>query len=179
MSDSASMISLEQALRALPPTLPERSEWQRMHAVLAAEQQQRAIRQRRRRLWALAAMLALVALLPRWMAEPPPLPPAAVAAVDSDPLRALQEESARLDAVLAVSRQAQVQDAANASLSGQIIDRVQWIDATLGQTLGAEAEQALWQERVELLRRLALIESREQWFAAAADADSSAPLLML
>ncbi len=179
MSESASMISLEQALRALPPTLPERSEWLRMRAVLAADQQQRAIRQRRRRLWALAAMLALAALLPRWLAEPQPVTAPAIATNEVDPLRALQDESARLDALLAVSRQAQVQDAANAALSGQIIDRVQWIDATLGQTLGAEAEQALWQERVGLLRRLALIESREQWFAAATDADASAPLLML
>lgn len=172
-------IALGDALRALPLATPPGSAWQRLQRQLPPP--------RRARRWpfalALAASIAAIGLLPAPLLTPP-APPVAdqshLAASTADAkVIALQQESAQLEAWLGAIGDGSVRNAEAADASGRIVDRVQWIDALLAAADRAETRQALWQERVLLLRRLALIEGRSQWLAAAGDGQSNTPLLSL
>lgn len=146
--------SLGSALRALPvPPVPEQA-WQR----LAQELPRRG--RTPRASWLAAAALALAAglgalLLPGRLA--PPEPPRAVPQ-ENPWLTELRVESARWDRLLA-QLEPSVDSAASAVGQAAIGDRIAMIDLLLGDARDAPTREALWSERVLLLRQLYLLRS--------------------
>ena len=96
----------------------------------------------------------------------------AEAAVDpgterTDTLMQLQAESARLEALVAMTRDDRVGSAAATVMSAQLDQRIGLIDAGLTQNaLPLDQREALWRERVQTLRDLAGVETTQLWLAA-------------
>ena len=94
------------------------------------------------------------------------------AAVDAgndraDTLMQLQAESARLEALIAMTRDDRVGSAAATVMSDELGQRIGLIDAGLTQnTLPLDQREALWRERVRTLRDLAGVETTQLWLAA-------------
>lgn len=79
-------------------------------------------------------------------------------------IAALQAESARLEALVALARDERVASASGAALGVELDERIGRIDASLSQSGLGESERAdLWQQRVETMRELAGIESTQRW----------------
>jgi len=100
---------------------------------------------------------------------PPDLATAAAAAGEPTVavLTGLYAESARLEALLAVTRDDRVQSATAALLADDLDARVGLIDAALAEPgIAASKRTALWQQRVAALREMAGTESSERWLAA-------------
>lgn len=123
---------------------------------------------------AIAAVLALTAVLP-WRllapgdAEPVPSPPATAAAPTAaeTALAPLYAESARLEALLGQLRDGSVSSGAAAVIGGELEARLATVDMALARPgLDPEREQALWQQRIELLRELVDFEGTRLWLAA-------------
>lgn len=92
---------------------------------------------------------------------------ATASATASDPLQALQSESARLEAFLQLARDERVSSASAAVLAGELDDRVASIDAALMQPQLSGAQQlGLWQDRVDALRTVAGFEGTRRWLVA-------------
>jgi hypothetical protein len=182
-TDSGQPVSLPQALQALPLLTPARSAWPALQAELA--RRQKPSRARWPFVFAAAAVLALAAVLPRWMAEPvdtivvpvadvPPTP----APSEQDRLRALMDESAQLEALIEWSRTERVESASMESLAAGVQSRVSQIDALLARTdADPQATLPLWQERVLRLRQLVDLENTQQLLAANGDVDPGVPML--
>jgi len=82
-------------------------------------------------------------------------------------LQALYAESARLEALLQLTRDESVASAASAVLTDEADARVQLIDAALSQgTLTPARRTELWEQRVAALRDLAGVASTTRWLAA-------------
>lgn len=94
------------------------------------------------------------------------------AAVDAnndraDTLMQLQAESARLEALIAMTRDDRVGSAAATVMSAELDQRIGLIDAGLTQNaLPLDQREALWRERVQTLRDLAGVETTQLWLAA-------------
>jgi len=155
------------AFAALPLDPPPADGWSRVAARLDAR------RRRSLPLWlATAAALVLAVALPWQLRGPAPAPgndatnaPATIAA--TDPLQALQAESARLEALLQLARDERVSSATAAVLAGELDARVASIDAALMQpSLSADQQRVLWQDRVDALRSVAGFEGTRRWLAA-------------
>lgn len=146
MSDSRH--SLGEALRQLPtPPVPEAA-WQRLAESLPEG------KRRHGPLWQVAATVLLVAglgslLLPSALTPPPP----ADALHSASSLAALRMESAQWDLLLAALEPA-VDSASSAAGQVALADRIAMIDLLLGEGEGDSVREALWSERVLLLRRL-------------------------
>ena len=204
--DFAAGLTPQQALRDLPLLSPPRSAWPALQATLDARARparpthmdvgsgcalptvagRRMERLRPRWHWfAAAAMLALAAALPRWLATPPApvpevvtLPPASVKPDEATALHALMAESAQLEAVIAWSRAEPVEFAVADGLVAAVQDRIEHLDALLARAdADPEAALPLWQERVLRLRQLAGLESTQQMLAANGDADRGMPVM--
>lgn len=90
-----------------------------------------------------------------------------VAQAGADDLVALQAESARLEALVALASDERVGSASGVVLTAGLQDRIGLIDAALSQgDLDDAARVALWQRRISTLRDLAGIESTQRWLAA-------------
>ncbi len=184
-SDSRPNVPLGQALQALPLLTPARSAWPALQAGLA--RRQKPPRSRWPFVFAAAAVLALAAVLPRWMAEPADSIVVPVASVPSTPapapseqdqLRALMDESAQLEALIEWSRTERVESASMESLAVGVQSRVSQIDALLARTdADPKATLPLWQERVLRLRQLVDLENTQQLLAANGDVDPGVPML--
>jgi len=148
--------SVQAALRDLPVPAPPYSAWPRLQQALRRQQRQR---QRQRIGVALAASLALALLVPHWR---PGTPPA------RDPILAqLIDESAQLERWLAAQDSDAFASVDAAALRVDITDRLQWIDELLEQPVSTgAARQALWQERVWLLRQLTALNAPAASLAA-------------
>lgn len=84
-----------------------------------------------------------------------------------DTLMQLQAESARLEALVAMTRDDRVGSAAATVMSAELGQRIGLIDAGLTQnTLPLDQREALWRERVRTLRDLAGVETTQLWLAA-------------
>jgi len=149
------------ALRALPLDAPDASLWPRLASRLPPERKPR---------WpALATAAAVVAALllvgPYAGFRSLPTPPPTVA--DGAPaLPALIEESARLEALLAATT-LPTASAPALALGADLEDQLAGIDARLTDTgLGPARQVQLWQQRLELLRELAGLQTTQQWLAA-------------
>lgn len=94
------------------------------------------------------------------------------AAVDAsneraDTLMQLQAESARLEALVAMTRDDRVGSAAATVMSAELDQRIGLIDAGLTQNaMPLDQREALWRERVQTLRDLAGVETTQLWLAA-------------
>jgi len=173
-------IPIGEALRALPQERPAASAWPRLAHELAPRRSRRA---RLGPLLLAAAALALAALLlPRLPRAPAPLPaaPEPGLAEAADPLPALVQESATLEALLAASTDQQVGSGTALLLRSRLEQRIQLVDALLADPeTGAGARVPLWQERVLLLRELTGLEGGEQVLAASGQGGSSALVVTL
>lgn len=176
-SHSRHGVPVGEALRALPLQRPAASAWPQLARELAPR------RRRLRPLLLLAASLALAALLlprlPQQVATPPSQPSASTVAA-ADPLSALVQESATLEALLSATADQQVGNGTALLLRARLQQRVQLVDALLADPdIERQARLPLWQERVLLLRGLAGLEGGEQVLAANGQGASSALVLTL
>ena len=158
----------------LPLLAPPRSAWPGLDAELRRRRQHRLA-------WlAMAAMLGLVALLPRLLTSPPTPQTIATAPGTDEAARiaALMAESAQLEALIAWSREESVESASAASLAMALEERVERVDLLLSRP---EADPAaalpLWQERVLRLRQLAGLQSSEHLLAVNGESESGQPVL--
>lgn len=159
-------LTVAQAFDRLPLDTPDRSAWPALEAHIARQQ-------RKRPRWpfalAAAAVLALAALMPGWLAKPAPTVDAPfVAAVQStDPLDALMAESAQLEHFISAASNDAMESASTTMLSLAFEERVQRVDAALSDpSLDDASRQLLWQQRVSLLREYAGVQGTRQWLAA-------------
>lgn len=162
-------IPLAQALASLPLETPDRSAW----PVLAA----RVGKRRRVSRWpmALAAGLLALALLPRgWYSDPsqtdPPKPDAGVVAASAGESRAqlaaLMSESARLERLVSAASDDSASSGSAAALSLALEDKLMALDAELETGPDPTTQLSLWQERVDLMRNIAAVETSRHYLAA-------------
>lgn len=172
------------ALRALPLQMPPRSVWPHVAAQLQppVAEAPRAVRGSRRmpRRWlALAAMLALALVLPRWLSLPTndgslagtdPAATSAPITAPGDDLDTLLRESAQLEAWIAWTGTPARDAGGSASLALDLHDRIAVIDTLLASSdLDPAAQQPLLQERLLRLRELAGLQNTRQLLAAHGD----------
>jgi len=162
-------IALADALRALPLETPERSAW----PALAARMGERNTPRRRMPRWpyaAAAAALLALALLPRggsWTGDTTPLAHAPASAANTGRLAALMTESAQLERLVAAANDDGASSGSTAALGLQMEDSLQRLDASLNSNSLSEQQQfALWQQRVNLLRQIASLETSRHYYAA-------------
>lgn len=154
-------VDIAAALRALPLETPERSAWPALAERLPQPRRPFTT-------WlvggAVAAALALAIVLP--LSQQPAAPEADLAAApggETAGLDALYEESARLEALLAVSADHSVASGSAAALANALSGRLQSIDLVLADPrTDAALRLPLWQQRVEVLRDLAALEGTRQ-----------------
>lgn len=162
----------------LPLLQPPRSAWPGLEAVLEHR------RRRTHALWfAAAAVLAIAVLIPRVLhrSEPSQAMPT-VASVgtldDAARVAALMTESAQLEALVAWSREGEVESASAASLALALEERIERVDLLLSRP---DADPAallpLWQERVLRLRQLAGLQSSQHLLAANGETEAGQPVL--
>ena len=163
-----SPVAIADALRALPLEAPGHSAWPRLAQKLALKREPPP-----RPVWPLgllaAAALAAVAVLPHWVgsAQPEAATPAQVAAAQ---IGALRQESARLEALLAMTAQNEQFTSGPATLvSLQFEEQLQDLDAELASTAEPVRALALWQDRVAVLRDYAGFESTRASLSAQGD----------
>jgi GAF domain-containing protein len=165
-------VTLASALRSLPLETPERSAW----PALAARLAERDRRNHTRRQWrwpyaAAAAALLALALLPRGYVSTSDTTPAAVSGANvasaKAQLPALMSESARLERLLAAADDDGASSGSTAALGLQMEDALQHLDASLNSAQLTSAQQLdLWQQRVNLLRQIASLETSRHYYAA-------------
>ena len=157
------------AFAALPLERPDRDAWSEIAPRLRA---------RPRSPWparlAIAAMLALVLIVPLRMLGPIPTgTPHEVATHTTgpaDPLDALYAESAQLEGLLDVARDDRVSSATAAEVGVDLDRQLARIDGALAQPgLSRDRQLALWQERVDTLRASVGFESTRRWMVAQGD----------
>jgi len=160
-----SPLPLGLALAQLPQEAPLRDGWPHLAARLQARRAQRS-----RWPLALAASLLLgLLMLPR-MPAAPGAPNAsagasAKAAADAAQVAALMSESARLESLLVAADEG-ASTASAAALSLAYEDQLHELDAELAANRDPSRQLPLWQERVELLRGVAAIETSRHYLAA-------------
>lgn len=96
-----------------------------------------------------------------------PDPTAAALANRAAEIQSLQAESAQLEALVALARDARVSSASGAALGVELDERIGRIDASLSQPGLADSERAvLWQQRVTTMRALAEVETTQRWLVS-------------
>ena len=160
-------VPLGLALAQMPLEAPERDAWPLLSARLRA----------RRRLprWplALAASLLLgMLMLPRLPSAPAPVSATAHTSAGAQAsgqrdaqLAALMSESARLER-LVFAADGGASSASAAALSLAYEDQLHALDAELAATRDPAAALPLWQQRVQLLRGIAAVETSRRYLAA-------------
>jgi len=160
-------LPLGAALAQLPLEAPERDAWPMLAARLQA-------RQRRVPRWplALAASLLLALLMLPKMASSPTAPAAGLAsqqeraaAAQKAQLSSLMSESERLERLVYAADE-NASSASAAALSVAYEDQLHALDAELAANRDPAQALALWQERVELLRGVAAVETSRQYVAS-------------
>ena len=96
-----------------------------------------------------------------------------IPALPTDPLRNLQTESARLEALLAYARDERVGNASALLLADAFNDQVASIDAALADpTLDEARRESLWQARVDALQQAAGFVGTQRLLAAHGRSDA-------
>jgi hypothetical protein len=148
---------------------PERSAWPALAARLQS-------RQRAPRRWpvALAASLLALALLPRgWIGLQTPAAdtPAADATAQRLQLAELMAESARLQRLVDAARDEGVSSGTAAAVGLSLEDSLRELDGQLAATGSGDAARqlALWQQRVDVMRDVAALETSRHYLASQGD----------
>lgn len=153
-------LDLRSALRALPPEQPARSAWPALAARLPPAA-------RPRWPWAMAASVLVAVALVASLGEAPQRGVTIATPAPIDPLPPLLAESAQLEALLAAAANSAATSATVVVLSAELEDRLQGIDDRLASAAPTDAQRlALWQQRLDVLRELAGLQSTQQWLAA-------------
>lgn len=153
-------IDIRAALRALPLETPERDAWPLLAAHLPPTATPRWP-------WALAASVLLAVALVASVSQTPEHDALAVQSPPNDELAALLAESAQLEALLAAAANGAATSVPVVVLSTDLEDRLARIDEDLTGAAVTDAQRlAGWQQRVEVLRELASLQSTQQWLAA-------------
>lgn len=153
-------LELHSALQALPLEQPVRSAWPALAARLPPAAHPRWP-------WALAASVLLAVALVSTLGESAQRVVASAPPAPVDPLPQLRSESAQLEALLAAAANGATTSAPVVVLSAELEDRLQGIDDRLGSAALTDAQRLpLWQQRVDVLRELAGLQSTQQWLAA-------------
>ena len=160
-------VTIADAFAGLPQEAPERSAWPLLEQRILAAQPRRPLR------WPLAlaaaAVLALAAVMPGMLDTGSPVTETPfVAAVDNpDPLEALMAESAQLEMFISAAASDAMASASGTLVSLAFEDRLQHVDSALSDpAIDDQAREALWQQRVSLLREYAGVQGTRQWLAA-------------
>jgi hypothetical protein len=160
--NSERALPIAEALRALPLEAPPRSAWPKV-----APKPRREAASRWPYALATAAALALALLLP----VPGHLPNAAAddaAAPAGADFLALQQESARLERLIAAVDADPLQPADALVLGFAFEDEISGIDAELSAARPGSRDAALlWQQRVDILSRYAELQSSRRLLASA------------
>ena len=156
------LVSLRDALRAMPLETPVTSAW----PALAAR---RPI-PRRRQHWPLAIAAGLLALfllpgdLPHSGSQTvTALGPAARQGVE---IAALMSESARLERIVSAASDDGASSATATAWSLELEERLRSLDAALEANRNPARQLAFWQQRVELLRTVAALETSRHYLAS-------------
>jgi hypothetical protein len=160
-------IPLAQALALLPLETPDRSAWPALAARIAKP------RHVPRWPMALAAGLLALAFLPHgWHFNPsqtdsPQTDAASVATGESRAqLAALMSESARLERLVSAASDDGASSGSAAALSLALEDKLTALDAELEAGPDPATQLSLWQERVDLMRNIAAVETSRHYLAA-------------
>jgi hypothetical protein len=167
-------IAIADALHSLPLEMPERSAWPALAARLDQQHGKGARRMVRWPFAAAAAAVLVLALLPRGgtlTGENENSKPAVATTTAATPtttrLAALMTESAQLERLLAAANDDGASSGSTAALGLQMEDSLQHLDASLNSGALTEQQQfALWQQRVNLLRQIASLETSRHYYAA-------------
>lgn len=156
-------IPLRVALAGLPLESPERSAWPLLAARLSTP-----VRRRPRWPYALAASLLALALLPRGLPPTTQQPESATSVVVSQSveLAALMSESARLERLITAANDDGASSATATALSLELEARLHSLDSELEANRDQGRQLALWQQRVQLLRDVAAVETSRHYLAA-------------
>lgn len=155
------LVSLRDALRAMPLETPVTSAWPSLAA--------RKPLSRRRQHWPLAIAAGLLALF----LLPGDLPHSGLQtlavtgrASQGVELAALMSESARLERVVSAASDDGASSATTAAWSLELEEHLQSLDAALEANRNPAAQLAFWQQRVELLRTVAALETSRHYLAS-------------
>ena len=166
MAKDTDNLPLGLALSQLPLEAPERDAWPMLAARLSAK--------RRAPRWplALAASLLLGLLfLPRLATSPTPpattatTKAAAAVAAQQAQLTALMSESERLERLVYAADEG-ASSASAAAISAAYEDQLHALDAELAANRDPSRSLLLWQQRVELLRGVAAVETSRHYLAS-------------
>jgi hypothetical protein len=159
--------ALGQALARLPEEAPQRDAW----PLLAERLQSRRKRAPRWPL-ALAASLLLGLLMIPQLANSPMPPPATAAAQaaraaagQKAQLASLMSESERLERLVFAADEG-ASSASAAAISAAYEDQLHALDAQLAANTDPKQSVPLWQQRVQLLRGVAAVETSRHYLAA-------------
>jgi hypothetical protein len=156
-------IPLGAALAGLPLESPERSAWPMLAARLSPP-----TRRVPRWPFAIAAGLLALALLPRGLppATQQPESTTSVAVSQNVELAALMSESARLERLINAANDDGASSATATALSLELEARLHALDGELEANRDQGRQLALWQQRVQLLREVAAVETSRHYLAA-------------
>lgn len=167
VSDARGGVPIAQALAGLPLESPIASAWPALSRRIAPPR-------RASSRWPLAlAATAVVGMaifaLPREAATPTTVE--SVPVVDTTTsgagqLAALMSESARLERLVAAANDDGASSASAAALSVALEDSLKGVDGELTAATDSSQQLALWQQRVDLLRDVARIETTRHYLAA-------------
>lgn len=94
-------------------------------------------------------------------------PGAAMPSSDADAIRALQAQSAQLEALVALARDDSAGSAGLALAGSELDASIAAIDASLAEPdLSTEQRRTLWQQRIDALQQLAHVETTGRWLAS-------------
>jgi hypothetical protein len=166
-------IALADALRSLPLETPDRSSWPALAARLA-EQRKRARRISRWPYAVAAAALLVLALLPRGGVLTGDTGTTShtaasntITTTTSTKMTVLMNQSAQLERLLAAASDDGASSGSTTALGLQMEDSLQRLDASLNSgALSDQQQLSLWQQRVNLLRQIASLETSRHYYAA-------------
>jgi hypothetical protein len=160
---SENSIPLGEALSRLPLEAPDRSAWPVLSARLSAG------RHRSRWPYALAASLLALLLLPRGLPTPSAEQASSFGSNTTSQqveLAALMSESSRLERLVASAADDGASSATAAALGLELEDRLHVLDGELEANRDPSRQLNLWQQRVQLLRNVAVLETSRHYLAA-------------
>jgi hypothetical protein len=160
-------VPIAQALAGLPLESPIASAWPALSRRIAPTP--RASSRWPLALAATAVVGMAIFVLPREAATPTTvafIPVVDTATADSGQLAALMSESARLERLVAAANDDGASSASAAALSVALEDSLKGVDGELTAATDSSQQLALWQQRVDLLRDVARIETTRHYLAA-------------